>query len=479
VSSRPRRTVFARATAIAAVTGTVLLAVAGGASATVKAGKPSVTAVSAASGPSTGGTRVTVKGTNLSHVTAVTFDGRKGTNIKVSATHKSLLVTTPTHDAGQVHVRVKTTADTSGLGNKDLFTYRTYASLAAGYLHTCAVSGGEVRCWGFNESGQLGNNTTTDAETPVVVKGLTHVVSVSAGGNPGTDVSQSCALVDDGTVRCWGDNTYGQLGTGTTVSSHVPVKVKGLSKVVAIAVGGGDHVCALIADGTARCWGYNGAGELGNGTTTNAQVPVKVSRLTHAIAMAINNGYSCALVVDGTVRCWGYNANGQLGNGTTAQALKPVQVHGVTRASGLSAGWLTACAVVFRGAVRCWGNGDNGDLGNGGTSDSHTASLVAGLTGATAVSSGSHHSCALVRGHVFCWGRNIEGEIGDGIATPSPRLTPTGVARLGTTSSVSTGALHTCAQLTTGSVRCWGSNAHGELGNGTTNDSPLPVPVSG
>jgi alpha-tubulin suppressor-like RCC1 family protein len=460
---------FASALVIAVVAGAALVTTVG-AAATSPA--PKVTSLTVTSGPSSGGTRVTVKGADLNHVVAVTFDGIKGTSLKVSGSHTSLQITTPLHAAGAAHVRVKTTSGTSALGTKDLYTFRTYTSIATGSFHTCAVGKGAVRCWGSNAYGELGDNTTTDSSVPIKVHGLAHVVAVTAGG------SHSCALITDGTVRCWGYNAYGQLGNNTTTDSHLPVKVSGLTQVVALSAGL-DHTCALLANGTASCWGLNNVGQLGDGTTAMPLVPVKVHSLTHVTSIGAGGESTCALQSDAIVSCWGLNNHGQLGDGTTNDAHAPIRVLHISHPKALSVGSFSACALVSGGAVRCWGSGGVGELGNGGTTDSSTAVAVASLSKASALSSGGGESCAIVRGQTFCWGYNIYGQVGDGTTADTGRLTPAAVGQLGTSTEISAGGEHTCARLATGSLRCWGYNLDGELGNGTTTNSALPVSVIG
>ncbi|GIV95655.1 MAG: hypothetical protein KatS3mg057_0312 [Herpetosiphonaceae bacterium] len=206
--------------------------------------------------------------------------------------------------------------------------------ISAGWDHSCVVlADGTARCWGANGAGQLGDSTTTSSSSPVVVGGatpLTDIVALSAGG------SHSCALVADGTARCWGNNGDGQLGDGTTTDSASPVVVGGvtpLTDIVALSVGYA-HSCALLVDGTARCWGRNDYGQLGNGTTTDSASPVVVggaTPLTDIVALSAGGEHSCALLVDGTARCWGANGSGQLGNGTRMSSPSPVVVGGRRR----------------------------------------------------------------------------------------------------------------------------------------------------
>ncbi len=200
--------------------------------------------------------------------------------------------------------------------------------MAAGGAHTCALrNDGTVYCWGDNWEGQLGDGTTAlSRPTPVAVAGLTGATALAAGG------SHTCALQSDGTVACWGDNYYGQLGDGTTTSRPTPVAVAGLSGATALAVGG-SHTCALRNDGTVACWGANYYGQLGDGTFTDRLTPTAVAGLSGATAIAARGSHTCALLADGTARCWGNNEYGQLGDGT-ARGARPFPAPVVDPATG-------------------------------------------------------------------------------------------------------------------------------------------------
>ncbi len=251
-------------------------------------------------------------------------------------------------------------------------------AVAAGGLHTCAVvAGGAVQCWGDNSSGELGNGTTTDSLTPVPVKGLSSGTTAVALG-----FGHTCALLKGGEVKCWGLNTYGELGTGGVSDPvKVPVAVKGLSSGATALVANSLHNCALLAGGTVKRWGHNVDGELGDGTVTDSAVPVAVKGLSAGVvALGAGTGHTCAVTAEGGVKCWGSNAFGQLGDNTIVDRHEPVDVVGLS--SGVVAvalGFDHTCAVMTTGAVKCWGGNFYSQLGDGTKNQSLVPVDVIGL----------------------------------------------------------------------------------------------------
>ncbi|RZD44960.1 MAG: hypothetical protein CXT68_08985 [Methanobacteriota archaeon] len=367
--------------------------------------------------------------------------------------------------------------------------YREIA-ISSGQSHTCIIlDDGSVSCWGHNYFGQLGDGTTTNRNTPTQTSSLgigRTAVAISSG------YYHTCAILDDGSVSCWGDNRYGQLGDETTITNrNTPSQTSSLGTGrTAIAISSGSsHTCAILDDGTVSCWGYNGYGGLGDGTTTQRNTPTQTSSLgTGRTAVAISSGgyHTCAILDDGSVSCWGDNRYGQLGDGSTTDSNISTQTSslGINRgAVAISSGQSHTCIILDNGSVSCWGYNWNGQLGDGTTTDKNTSTQTSSLgTGRTAVaiSSGAYHTCAILDdGSVSCWGWNNGGQLGDG--TTTQRNTPTQTSSLGngrTAVAISSGSRHTCALLDDGTVSCWGYNGYGGLGDGTTTQRNTPTPTS-
>lgn len=351
----------------------------------------------------------------------------------------------------------------------------TQLSVSVGGVWGCVVTESRtVECWGENEYGQLGNGSTTPSQTPVRVSGLTGVREVSVGGD------HACALLESGGVRCWGADGSGQLGNGTVSKfSPVPVAVTGINDAVDLSAGDID-ACVVLEDGTARCWGWNREGNLGDGTEEDRSTPVTVAGLTAAISIRTGVNQSCALLADGSVRCWGRNGyEGTLGNGTETDSLTPVPVSGIHEATGLSSTF-DSCVTVFDGSVWCWGWNTYGTLGNGSNARTLTPVRVSGLSNARQVSVGLQHTCAVLTDTtVWCWGQNFGRQLGNGETTDASAAPVE--SNISGVLAVAAGREFTCALLNGGSVECWGST-YGPLpataGGSTSTGGSGPGPAN-
>lgn len=265
-------------------------------------------------------------------------------------------------------IRRDTAVEVVGLGGP-------VQAIAAGYQHACAITAGDgMKCWGRNEDGELGNNSTVNSSTPVHVFGLASgVVAIDAGH------SFTCAVTDTGTAKCWGDDMYQQLGSDVG-DSHVPADVTNLSSGVAEVTTGGYHACALMAaDGSVMCWGSNAYGTLGAGTTNyRSDVPLAVAYLYDVVEVAATTQHSCALTATGQVGCWGDNNRGQLGVGSAGGfSSTPMAVYNLGESVvDLAAGQAHTCAVGISGLVRCWGYNYYGQLGDGTTEERYHPTVV-------------------------------------------------------------------------------------------------------
>jgi alpha-tubulin suppressor-like RCC1 family protein len=359
----------------------------------------------------------------------------------------------------------------------------TATQVAVGHIHSCALtSGGAVRCWGSEDFGELGDGTSSSQQpAPVQVSGLTSGVTALAA------FAHTTCVVVSGAVKCWGENTDGQLGADPTATtqSNVPVQVPGLTSAVT-AVGVGEaHACA-IKNGGVWCWGKNDYGQLGdNGMEANSPTPVQVMGLTTgATAVACGRWHSCA-IVGGALKCWGSNLYGEMGigmSGTGAHA--PVAPTGMgSNVTAVGLGGNTTCAVQG-GAVRCWGNNDQGECGNGmsGTGmECDSPTQVSGLSAAgTQAAPGWTASCAVIATGVKCWGANQDFNLGNGQGPSFTSNVPVAASVLTTgVSQLAVGGAtdHVCAVTTAGHVYCWGS-ASPYLGDGDgTTDRAVPTPV--
>jgi alpha-tubulin suppressor-like RCC1 family protein len=364
-------------------------------------------------------------------------------------------------------------------------TCASVASLALGYDHACALLAGTVRCWGRSDYFGPGLGMST---TPVPIPGLMGVLQITAGNN------HTCAILADRSVSCWGQNSFGQLGDGTTDRRTSPTSVPHLTGVAAISAGS-IHTCALRTDGTVWCWGYNPLGTLGDGTTLDRLSPVIVPGLTEVVELSAGNRHTCVRLRTGAIECWGDNAYGQLGRSTMGIcsesgvshtcAPTPDPVPGLTDVVELSARGNHSCVRTRIGAIQCWGLNSLGQLGRDtgtcrvGTQDipcGPSPAPVGSLANAAQVVNRDGHTCVrLTDGALQCWGSNSYGGLGDG--TTMRRTTPSSVISISTATQLAVGVEFSCAVLVDGGLRCWGWNQNGKIGDGTTVNRTVPTSV--
>lgn len=348
-------------------------------------------------------------------------------------------------------------------------------TVAVGSLSTCALKANKVYCWGENNGGLLGvGSMTRRVITPTQVNLGADAVAITGGS------AHFCALLVGGALKCWGDGGQGRLGDNTTTPRTAPVQVMGLTAGVRAVEAGAGYTCALLADGSLKCWGANFSNQLGSNQSGNKAAPTPVIGLEADVStFSAGASHTCA-VHDGALKCWGDNERGQLGNGMsgdTATIPTAVKVLGLG-VTAVSAGGQHTCAIQ-RGALYCWGNNADGQLGTMGGPLSEPAPVPGMERDVTAVSAGANHTCAVRSGVLLCWGDDRARQLGTGLPNPRPRgdgmLHP--VQDFGNnTSEVVAGDTHTCAWRD-GQLSCWGSNLSGQLAQPTLESRIIPTAV--
>ena len=341
----------------------------------------------------------------------------------------------------------------------------TATRLSAGWLHTCAVTtGGAAYCWGDNSFGELGNGTTTGSTAPAPVSGGLTFTTISAG------IDFTCGITTTQAAYCWGDNSGGKLGTGTTTSTTAPAAVSSNASFATISAGD-IGACAVTTGGAVYCWG---------GSNT---APVLASGDLTFVMVSASSWENCGVAPGGAAYCWGDNSFGELGNGTTTGSAVPVAVSGGLSLASVTSGARYACGTTTSGAAYCWGDNADGELGIGTTTGPEQCASFAGTTvpcsttpvpvsggvafAAVTAFAGIFHTCGVTTaGAAYCWGPNFYGEIG--VAPPTSATAPVPVPGGLRFVAVSTGQTHTCGITTSGAVYCWGANYVGQLGIGTT-----------
>jgi adhesin/invasin len=336
-----------------------------------------------------------------------------------------------------------------------------------GSVQTTSASGiATVGSWELGRS--IGPNSLN-----AVVSGLPQATFTATGAGGGL---HSCEGEPAGAL-CWGFNGSGQLGDGTTQNRQVPTPVVVSEALIQTNVGG-QHSCGLTASGAAYCWGNNFHGQLGDGTTTNRTGPVAVAGGLSFVQISAGFFHTCAVTAAGEGWCWGRNGFGQLGDGTTLASSQPVLVTGGLFLVEIETGWNHTCAREDSGVVYCWGNNQYGQLGVGTTATGLLPTPVAVPGPVISLAAGGGHTCGVVDGGAaYCWGNNRFGQIGDN--TSQARSTPTAVAGGISFANVNAGFYGTCAETAAGEAYCWGRNDVGQLGDGTLQERRVPTAVSG
>ena len=350
----------------------------------------------------------------------------------------------------------------------------SFYQVSGGNIHTCGLTtDNRLYCWGNNGSGQLGDGTTIERHTPVPVAPELRFLQVSAGAQ------STCAVTTGYQAYCWGYNGWGNLGDGTVTRRLTPVPVAG-GRQFRLVETDEPHGCAVtLADNRVYCWGFNGEGALGDGTTTSSRVPVAVAGTLRFRQVSTGRWHTCGVTTDDRAYCWGYNQRGQLGDRSEVDhRTSPTLVADGHRFRQLDAGFEHNCAVTTDKRAFCWGNGRDGQIGNGKAYLSFWPRAVAGGLSFDRVSAGLFHTCGETTGNrAYCWGSNTRGQLGDGAT--ERRLTPVAVAGGHFFSQLSAGGIHTCGRTDAGKGYCWGYNGYGELGDGTTTNRSTPTPVAG
>jgi len=377
-----------------------------------------------------------------------------------------------------------------------------WKQVAGGFMHTCAIAyTDKVYCWGDNQYGKLGNNSTTSSAIPVAVDTTGVLIGkIIKSIAVGTDMS--CAIDSDGQAYCWGYNVWGQLGNNSNTNSSVPVTVITTGTLTgksfkSISIGNAGP-CAIASDDKVYCWGNGGSGQLGNGTDSDSKIPILVNMtgvLSGKTVKAIGTGesHTCVIASDDKVYCWGFNYYGYLGNNTYDNSSVPVAISmpGVLASQTvkqLSVGDRSACIIAADNFVYCWGYNLYGQLGNNSNVTSSVpvaadrSGLLSSKTIKTISTSGTHACAITTEDKIYCWGRGQYGQLGNNLMSNS--LIPVSVIMTGALSgktikilSSAAGGTHTCTIASDDQIYCWGSNSYNQLGDNTNVSSSVPIGI--
>jgi alpha-tubulin suppressor-like RCC1 family protein len=442
---------------------------------------PSVSLLPVSAGPTTGGDSVVVQGSHLTGTSRVTFGQTAATDVSVLS-DSSLQVTAPAQNAGTVDVRVTTLGGASATSLNDHYTYVAptpppgqgpWASFTVGNNHVCALKDDHTAwCWGDNYYGQLGSaGSPTDHAVPRQVGTEADWAMLSAG------MRNTCGVKTNGTAWCWGNNSSGQLGSGDNGAGAISPRQVGTGRDWKSLTSGQGVTCGLKTTGALWCWGSNAIGEVGDGTTQNRWVPTRIGDDSDWVSVSSGMQQSCALKSNGTAWCWGLNNAGAVGDGTTENRTIPTRVGTDTDWTGITAGYLGTCGLKTNGSAWCWGLNDAGGIGDGTTTNSLSPTLVGTSAEWGNVATNLETACGVhVDGSAWCWGNNPYGQVGDGSTTV--RHDPTQVGTGHDWVKVLPGGGASCGLTSEKDLWCWGDNDSGDLGNGLGPGSYTPVKVS-
>jgi alpha-tubulin suppressor-like RCC1 family protein len=296
------------------------------------------------------------------------------------------------------------------------------------------------------------------------VSGITNAEAISASGPAAA--THACALLHSGRIECWGYNGSGQLGDGTTTDALTPVFVENISNAASITTSASGS-CAVLADGSADCWGDTPGASI---FAPPAAIPGITSATQIVTSSAYQGAHTCVMLTSGQIECEGDNERGELGNGTTTPSSTPVPVNGIASATAIASGARHTCALVSGGAVYCWGANYAGQLGDGTTTNRTTPVLVAGLPAAHAIAAGEDTTCAiLLDGTIRCWGDDTFGELGYNAFPSSYSASPVAISGITDATGLSVGNQQMCARDVTGTVKCWEVATYWNDRSGATN----------
>jgi hypothetical protein len=341
-------------------------------------------------------------------------------------------------------------------------------TLSTGSGHSCGINTlGVLKCWGQNTQGQLGDGTKNDSNTPIDIDSTTSYASISAG------VTHTCGITTSQTLKCWGNNTKGQLGDGTTIARSTPTVIDG-STSYATAIAGNQTTCGITTTGVLKCWGNNSNGQIGDYTTTNKLLPTIIDFGTLYSLVSPGNLFTCGITTGGVAKCWGDNSSGQLGDGTTTERHRPNYVNDSDTYSTVSTGkGHSTCGVTSAGTLKCWGQNTQGQLGDSTTTGRKAPTTInPPNTLYASVAEGSDYACAITTsGALNCWGNYDHSQI-------NSSSSPVAVDASNPYNYITGGGSHICGITQAGIYTCWGLNTYGQLGDSTNQDSNSPISLN-